>query len=165
MHETRSEDPAQLTIAGLEGGPGNNHARVGGRQRDSSPRRRGGRYLNECIPSDLWELAKLRELEVMGMPGVWLEVARTIGYEPFMAMWKILDRSVAMRSESESMIEVQLRRIASYHRFQRNRFIESLAATGMADRQIQAALERQLGEKLSLSHISRLAAPRRVRAS
>lgn len=63
------------------------------------------------------------------------------------------------------MIEVQLRRIASFHRFQRNRFIEALAATGMVDRQIQAALEHQLGEKLSLSHISRLAAPRRVRSA
>jgi hypothetical protein len=101
----------------------------------------------------------------MGLPGVWLEIARAIGYEHFMAMWRILDRSIAMRSESESMIEVQLRRIASYHRFQRNRFIEALAATGMHDREIRDALQHQLGEKLSLSHISRLAGPRRVRSA
>lgn len=101
----------------------------------------------------------------MGLPGVWLEVARAIGYEHFMVMWAILDRSMALRSESESMIEVQLRRLASYHRFQRNRFIEALASAGMPDRQIQRALEAQLGEKLSISHISRLAGPRRVRAA
>jgi len=101
----------------------------------------------------------------MGLPGVWIDVAHAIGYENFMAMWRILDRSMAMRSESESMIEVQLRRLASYHRFQRNRFIEALAAAGLGDRQIQQALNAQLGEKLSLSHISRLAGPRRVRAT
>lgn len=160
MHESRSGMPAQLTIEGLDQP---SDQMVGGRQGQPGRRRRGGRYLNECTSSDVWEVARLRELEVMGLPGVWIDVARAIGYENFMAMWGILDRAVSMRSESESMIEVQLRRLASYHRFQRNRFIEALAASGMQDRQIRDALQLQLGEKLSLSHISRLAAPRRVR--
>lgn len=160
MHETRSMEPAQLPLAGVELPPAQG---VGARHRPRPPRRRGGGYLNECTSADVWEVAKLRELEVMGMASVWLDVAREIGYENFMAMWRILDRSMAMRSESESMIEVQLRRLASYHRFQRNRFIEALAAAGLADRQIQRALHQQLGEKLSISHISRLAGPRRVR--
>lgn len=162
MHEFRSREPAQLPLAGVELPPAQG---VGARQRARPPRRRGGGYLNERSASDVWEVAKLRELEVMGLPGVWIDVAHAIGYENFMAMWRILDRSMAMRSESESMIEVQLRRLASYHRFQRNRFIEALAAAGLGDRQIQQALNAQLGEKLSLSHISRLAGPRRVRAT
>jgi len=101
----------------------------------------------------------------MGMPTVWIDVARAIGYDAFMAMWAILDRAVHLRSESESMIEVQMRRLASFRRFQRNRFIETLAASGLADREIQDQLAAQLGEKLSRSHISRLAAPCRVKSA
>lgn len=158
MHERRSSRPAQLTIEGVEPAPGQG---VGGRRPGSPRRRRGGGYLNERTSSKDWEGARLRELEVMGLQSVWLEVARAIGYDHFMVLWQILDRTVAMRSESESMIELQLRRLASYHRFQRNRFIESLAAAGLADRQIREALQAELGERLSLSHISRLAGPRR----
>jgi hypothetical protein len=162
MHESRSRAPAQLTIEGLEqpGAQG-----VGGRRGRPGRRRRGGGYLNECISPDVWEVAKIRELEAMGLPGVWIAVAREIGYERFMTMWRILDRSVQMRSESESMIEVQLRRFSSFQRFQRNRFIESLVAAGYVDRAIRDMVREQLGEKLSLSHISRLAGRRKVRSA
>ncbi|MGE4241764.1 hypothetical protein [Ramlibacter sp.] len=107
-------------------------------------------------------MAKIRELEVMGMPGVWIDVARAIGYESFMTMWRILDRSLVLRSESESMIEVKLRRLSSFHRFQRNRFIECLVTMGFDDKAIQEMVARQLGETLSLSHIFRLAGRRKV---
>jgi hypothetical protein len=60
------------------------------------------------------------------------------------------------------MIEVQLRRLSSYRRFQRNRFIESLVLAGLGDRAIRAMVKRELGEELSLSHISRLAGRRKV---
>lgn len=165
MHETRSARPAQLTLSGIEERNESDSQRVGARRRTRSVRRRGGGYLNECISSDVWELAKIRELEAMGLPSVWIEVARAIGYEAFMAMWKILDRSVQLRSEAESMIEVQLRRVSSYHRYQRNRFIESLVASGFDDRAIREMVAGQLGERLSLSHISRLAGRRKVRAA
>jgi hypothetical protein len=99
-----------------------------------------------------------------GPAAVWIDVARAIGYDCFMAMWAILDRSMQLRSESESMIEVQLRRLASYRRFQRNRFIESLVPKAWATRRIRDRVQRELGEKLSLSHISRLAGRRKVRA-
>jgi hypothetical protein len=162
MHETRSAKPAQLHLVGIEQPPGHG---VGGRQGRPRRGRRGGGYLNECTSSNVWEVAKIRELEVMGMPSVWLAVAREIGYDRFMAMWRILDRAVQLRSESESMIEVQLRRLSSYHRFQRNRFIESLVASGFGDRAIRDMVQAQLGEKLSLSHISRLAGRRKVAAA
>jgi hypothetical protein len=162
MHERRSSAGAQLTLDGLEltlqQGVGGRHGRPG-------RRRRGGGYLNECISPDVWEEAKIRELETMGLPGVWIAIAREIGYERFMAMWRILDRSLQMRSESESMIEVQLRRFSSFQRFQRNRFIESLVAAGFDDRQIREMVRDQLGEKLSMSHISRLAGRRKVRSA
>lgn len=162
MHESRSATPAQLELDGLDQPPGHG---VGGRQARGRRSRRGGGYLDELTSSDVWEVAKIRELETMGMPGVWLGVAREIGYDRFMAMWRILDRSVQLRSESESMIEVQLRRLSSFHRYQRNRFIESLVQSGFGDKEIRETVEAQLGEKLSLSHISRLAGRRKVGAA
>jgi hypothetical protein len=162
MHERRSGGSAQLHLVGIEQAPGQG---VGGRQARPRWSRRGGGYLYEFTSSNVWEEAKIRELETMGMPGVWLAVAREVGYDRFMAMWRILDRSVQLRSESESMIEVQLRRLSSYHRFQRNRFIESLVASGFGDKAIRDMVKAQLGENLSLSHISRLAGRRKVRAA
>lgn len=159
MHESRSSWQAQAEIDGLEQAPGQG---VGARRSGGHRRRRGGGYLNERTSSDVWEVAKIRELEVMGMPGVWIDVARAIGYESFMTMWRILDRSLVLRSESESMIEVKLRRLSSFHRFQRNRFIECLVTMGFDDKAIQEMVARQLGETLSLSHIFRLAGRRKV---
>lgn len=137
---------------------------VGARQAGPRLRPRGGGYLNECTTPGLWEEAKFRELADMGLPGVWLAVAREVGYDKFMAMWRILDAAIEMRSDSDSMIEVQLRRFSSFRRYQRNRFIEALANLGCTDKEIRGRVKRELGEDLSLSHIYRLAAPRRVRA-
>jgi hypothetical protein len=160
MHESRSGEPAQLHLAAVEPAP---EQGVGGRRGPGRRRRRGGGYLNECTPSEVWEAAKIRELEAMGLPAIWLEVATEIGFHRFIAMWRILDRSALLRSESESMILVQLRRFGSYERFQRNRFIESLVRAGFDDRAIRGLVREQLGENLSLSHISRLASRRKVR--
>lgn len=159
MHETRSGEPAQRDLAGIEPAPGQG---VGGRQAQGRRRRRGGGYLNERTSPDVWEGARLRELESMGLPSVWLDVAREIGFNRFMAVWRILDRSVQLRSDSDSMIEVQLRRLHSYRRYQRNRFIEELVRSGFDDRAIREVVLDRLGESLSLSHISRLAGRRKV---
>lgn len=137
---------------------------VGARQAGPRLRAGGGGYLNECNTPELWEEAKFRELADMGLPGVWLAVAREAGYDKFMAIWRILDAAIELRSDSDSMIEVQLRRFGSFRRYQRNRFIEALANLGCTDKEIRGRVKRELGEDLSLSHIYRLAAPRRVRA-
>ncbi|MNV83546.1 hypothetical protein D3C71_1773600 [compost metagenome] len=105
----------------------------------------------------------MRELAEMGLPQVWLDVAREIGYEPFMRMWRVLDSAVEMRSESESMIEVQLRRFSSFQRYQRNRFIEALVNMGLSTTEIQNRVKRELGEELSVRHLVRLAARGRGR--
>ncbi len=137
---------------------------VGARQAGQRLRAGGGGYLNECTTPELWEEAKFRELADMGLPGVWLAVAREIGYDKFMALWRILDAAIELRSDSDSMIEVQLRRFASFRRYQRNRFIEALANLGCTDKEIRLRVRRELGEDLSLYHIYRLASKRRVRA-
>ncbi len=154
MHETRSAEPAgaQLDWVDLAREQG-----VGARQRHAQPTAGGGGYLDECTPSQLWEEARLRELAEMGLPQVWLDVAHEIGYEAFMRMWRVLDSAVELRSDAESMILVQMRRYASFQRFQRNRFIESLVAMGFSGAEIRERVKNELGEQLSLSHIHRMA--------
>ena len=149
---------AQLDWVDLAHGEG-----VGARQGHGQPTAGGGGYLGECIPPQLWEDAKFRELADMGLPQVWLDVAREIGYDNFMRMWRMLDAAVALRSESESMIEVHLRRYTSFQRFQRNRFIETLAAMGLSWGEIRARVKRDIGEELSKSHITRLSKRARLR--
>ena len=160
MHESRSASRAgvQLDWVDTVNGQG-----VGARQGTPTPTAGGGGYLDECTPSQLWEEARLRELAEMGLPQVWLDVAREIGYEPFMRMWRVLDSAVEMRSESESMIEVQLRRFSSFQRYQRNRFIEALVNMGLSTTEIQNRVKRELGEELSVRHLVRLAARGRGR--
>lgn len=160
-HEMRSVRAAgaQLDWVDLVHGEG-----VGARQGQTEPPAGGGGYLDECTTSELWTEARYRELSDMGLPQVWLHVAREIGYDRFMAMWRILDAALELRSDSDSMIEVQLRRYASFQRYQRNRFIESLVSMGLTPPQIQRKVREDLGEKLSLPHIRRLAKRRRVAA-
>lgn len=138
---------------------------VGGRQPDLFAPAGGGGYLDECNPAEVSktdiEHAKIRELEDMGLQQVWLTVARQIGYDAFIAMWRLLDAAAERRemrlSDNESMIEVSLRRFASFRRYQRNRFIETLAAMGLPNTEIQSAVKGQLGENLTRNHIVRLA--------
>lgn len=121
----------------------------------------GGGYLNECTSSKLLEEAKIREFSDMGLPAIWIRVANAIGYDNFLQFWRILDTAAELqevrRSENESMIEVQLRRYTSFKRYQRNRWIETLAANGLPNAVIQQAVKQRLGEKLDRSHIRRLA--------
>lgn len=142
---------AQLDWVNMAHGEG-----VGARQGHGQPAPRGGGYLDECTPDQLWEEAKFRELAEMGLPQVWLDVARDIGYDAFMRMWRRLDAAVELRDEAESMIEVKLRRYSSFQRFQRNRFIETLVALGVSGDEIRERVTRAIGEKLSISHIRRL---------
>lgn len=137
---------------------------VGGRQARGSADPGGGGYLHECTGLEVWEAAKIRELVHMGLPAIWIAVAREIGYEPFMAMWRLLDAAVELRSESESMIEVQLRRFSSFRRYQRNRYIETLAGLGLTPGEIRERVKTELGEELSSSHMFRLSSRRRVKA-
>lgn len=160
-HEKRSGNAAGAQLDWVGHAPGQG---VGARQGRARGGRRGGGYLNECTPSELWEEAKIRELAEMGLPGFWLEVVREIGFDRFILLWRRLDREASMRADSDSMILVQLRRFSSYERYQRNRFIEALAGMGLSPADIRARVLSDLGEELSDRHILRLSARRRVRA-
>jgi hypothetical protein len=104
---------------------------------------------------------KFRELADMGLPLIWLEVARAIGYDSFIKLWQLLDADYERRDDAGSMIELELRRYRSFRRFQRNRFIEALAPL-MDNEAIQLRVRVELGENLSLHHVRRLANRRRI---
>ncbi|MBL8387044.1 MAG: hypothetical protein JNK17_02285 [Hydrogenophaga sp.] len=134
---------------------------VGARQPQAHGHGRGGGYLYECTTPQVWEDAKLRELADMGMPLIWMEVAQAIGFDAFITMWRLLDAEYERRADAGSMIEIELRRYRSYLRFQRNRFIEGLAPF-LDDRTIRDRVADELGEELSLDHVTRLANRRRI---
>lgn len=143
---------------------------VGARQADLFAPQGGGGYLDERNRSDLskkdLEAAKIRELDDMGLSRLWLRVAATIGYDNFLQLWRLLDTAAEQRelrlSDNQSMIEVQLRRFSSFRRYQRNRFIETLAASGLPADQIRLEVKAQLGENLTRNHIVRLARRGRI---
>lgn len=112
---------------------------------------------------DAREAALLDELDAMGVSRVMLQVAHAIGFENFMTMWRILDAAHETWTDNESGLQLRMQRLAAYKRYQRNRFIEAMAAMGMSQPEISRSVQRDLGEKVSDRHIWRLMAPGRVK--
>lgn len=154
LKELRGVEPA--ACPGLGG--------VGARQGDFSARQGGGGYLNECIPPEFLELAKIHEFEQMGLPAVWIRVAQDIGSDAFLRVWRILDTSAdhgeVRLSDSGAMILASLRRYSSYKRFQRNRWIEHLSSQGLATALIREKIKENLGETMHPSSIRKITSTR-----
>lgn len=112
---------------------------------------------------DLREEALLAELEAMGLSRLMLKIARAIGFDAFLTMWRILDDAPETLSDNGSGIDVRLPKLAAYRRYQRNRFIEALAAMGQSRSEISVSVKRELREKVSDRHILRLMAESRVK--
>lgn len=160
MRQRRSGEgvPAQVDwVGGVPDGG------VGGRHRRPRVPGRGGGYLPECDGRQLRETAGLRELVDMGLPAIWLDVAREIGVEAFLRMWALLDAEQSLWSDNASMLEMSLRRFASWRRYQRNRYVETLAAVGLSPRLIRERVHVELGEELTQRHIGKLVSRRKVR--
>ena len=100
--------------------------------------------------------ARLDELARMGLSRAQLLVAEAIGFDNFMLAWRIYDQDSACRTDKGDL-EVRMRSYRSYLRFQRNRFIEALNATGKSVNEIRRIVNIELGEKLSARHISHIA--------
>jgi hypothetical protein len=180
MRELRSETHAQgwdqLDLLPHEHG-------VGARQGQGQARPGGGGYLSGCTASesgqrglkkiakkfsansdmDPRERALLDELAAMGLSRVMLQVAHAIGFDNFMAMWRILDTSYEAIADNDSGIYIRLQRMSAYRRYQRNRFIEAMAAMGLSHQEISRSVKRDLGEEVSDRHIWRLMEPGRVK--
>lgn len=185
MGEMRSGWPAQaweqLDLVPPDPGqvPG-----VGGRQGQGPALGGGGGYLNECsgpglrrrekkiaarrfevseVPDPAREAALLAELDAMGLSSVLLHVAGTIGFDNFMAAWRILDAAGEALADNGSGIYLRMPRLAAYKRYQRNRFIEALAAMGLSQPEILVKVKKDLGEEISARHTRRLMGGKRAR--
>lgn len=149
---------------------------VGGRQAPPpSPLIRGG-YQDICnvfeFDVGVKKIAagdpRLGELASMGLPDYWLQVADYLGVDAFLGMWRILDANrnsipVSKSSGANSMAPT-LRTYSNYLRFQKNRFVETLAAQGIEPKEIQSRVATQLCETISIVHIRRLTQKVRIKA-
>jgi hypothetical protein len=153
----------QLTVD--EPGHGHTIKGVGVRRSLSSPPGRGGGYQKK---RDFFEIRpgvkkiadpRFEELVAMGLAEYWLRVAEYLGVDLFLGMWRILDANKGnipeTRGNSGSMAP-SLRPYSGYLRFQKNRFVENLAAQGVPPKEIQRRVRQQLCETISIVHIRRL---------
>lgn len=157
-NEKRSSESELAVLEPL--GPADPHG-VGGRRPPGAPQPGGGGYLGICTvfklsPSDGRDSdPRLDEFRAMGLPGVWLRIAATVGPDAFLATWRILDAEPAFKT-ADGDLDIRMRSFRSYLRYQRNRYIEALCSAGMTAREIQEAVRRDLCERISIRHISRI---------
>lgn len=131
---------------------------VGGRHSTGSPAPGGGGYLDDCKKIDFSDSdPRLDELREIGISRVWLNVAHQIGFDAFMEMWKIL-----APERDANNVKIGIPAISRYDAFQRNRLIEELTTQGMTAKEIRAYLKKNLCESLSIRHIKRILARRKI---
>lgn len=136
---------------------------VGGRQAGRRPRGGGGGYLNGRTPTELRGDPRLAELAEIGLSSIWLNVAAIVGYDGFMAMWRYLDGRPELRDDSNQIL-LSLRQYRTFEKYQRNRYIETLVASGLNASQVQYLVNRELRESLTNRQCRRLILKAKVRA-
>lgn len=100
---------------------------------------------------------RLDELARMGLQRHWLNVAAAIGVDAFLVMWRVLDADQGLwRDPPGTGLLIFMRRYDSFLRYQRNRYIEGLAASGLSSEQIRKIVATNIGENISERHIDRL---------
>jgi hypothetical protein len=137
--------------------------RVGARQAGKASPRRGGGYRkicgeqNFCAPDESAQAdPRFAELARIGLPAAWRRIAERVGFDAWIDVWKMLSADDSLRHDGGQKMP-KLRTFDAYLRYQRDRYIESLAQAGANDCQIQQALLRNIGETLDVSRINRLA--------
>lgn len=135
---------------------------VGGRQAGRAARVGGGGYLDGRTPAEVRADPRLRELAEIGLQAHWLAVADVVGYDRFIGVWRLLSADPSLRNDDDQ-IELRLRPFRSFERYQRNRYIDTLVSAGLRASEIHDLVRKDLGEKLTLRHIKRLAAASRAR--
>lgn len=97
---------------------------------------------------------RINELREMGIGLYWLAVAESIGVDNFLTVWKVLNSA----AESTGRREMYVPNFSTYTAYQRNRFIQSMSASGMPAKAIRTEVSRQLRETLTVRHILRVIA-------
>jgi hypothetical protein len=86
----------------------------------------------------------------MALPRVWLRVAETIGYEPFMHLWRVLCSDESVQNDRQ---RVRVPLFSKYTRFQRNQVIRRLHEEGQSPNAIRRYIARTTGERLCKSAV------------
>lgn len=89
----------------------------------------------------------------MGLGRPWAAVARAIGFDAFVAAWRVLD---SMPEVLDDRHRVGVPAFSTYLRYQRNQAIRDLAARGHTNAQIAQRLRAEVGETISDYHIARV---------
>ena len=125
----------------------------------------GGGYLSICMPLEFsipespkknFGDPRIAQLENMGMRRMFLDVAEVIGFEAFMAMWKIFDAEPSLRDQGPSAMRIIMRPLGAWQRYERNRYIEHLFTSGLSDAEVLTRLDRQLHTDLADVSVRRL---------
>lgn len=158
MSEKRNSgrDTAQIDLFG-----GIQEAGVGARQNETPAPGGGGEYLEICghsnfeVPND----PRFDELRQLGLPRAWLMVAETVGFDAWLAVWRMLSDEEFngwVRRDTGGTRMPMLRSYDSYLRFQRNRYIEALKERGLSVSDVARAVARNLHEPLDESHVAKI---------
>lgn len=86
-------------------------------------------------------------------------VAETVGFDAWLEVWRRLSAAEFngwVRRDTGGTRMPMLRSYESYLRFQRNRYIEALAARGMSVSEVARAVARNLHERLDESHVAKI---------
>jgi hypothetical protein len=135
-------------------------SQVGGRQACLRLAPGGGGYPDICMPTDAALSAparaadpRLAELRRVGLPRIWITVAQAIGFDAFVAMWRVLMQG----GHVDDRCRVVVPNYSRYLRFQRNQLIKQLIAEGFGVAEIRDIVYQTTGETISESHIRRSA--------
>jgi hypothetical protein len=156
--EKRSPSPAHEP-SDLFGTP--SPAPLGGRQGDRPQPLGGGGSPDECSGSNaaVRRVApaatdpRIEQLRRMGLGRPWAAVARTIGFDAFVAAWRVLDSMPEVLDERH---RVCVPAFSTFLRFQRNQVIRDMHTRGHSNAQIAQHLRQRLGETISDYHIARV---------
>lgn len=159
MTKKRSGDDgfAQGDLFGVAGAC-TNVGRVGARQGKKRVLPGGGGYLKDCgspnfrIQNDPPPDPRFLELEKIGIGGPWLRLARRVGFDAFLDIWRSISDDEATRHDGGRRMP-KLREFDAYLRYQRNQYIASLAGAGMNPTQVQKLIRQNLREYISIEHV------------
>lgn len=143
---------------------------VGARQAAPGLSTQGGGYQDVCTVLEFQKKSagaektapprdpRIDDLRAIGVLPEWVRAAEEVGVDAVLTIWRIMDASPSALAHGGASLRVSLPLYRTFLRYQRNRYIETLRDGGLSPHQIRTRLQRQFGERLSLSHIRRICA-------
>lgn len=139
---------------------------VGARHEDALVPQQGGGYLSSCSASGapLGAAApaagdqlverdpRIEELRLMGVRPLWVKVADRVGFEAFIEVWRTLSDNQELLDERN---RITVPTFLTYHWFQRNQVIRSLAGEGLRPSEISERMTRVHKRQVSTAVVRR----------